>query len=325
MVPPNTNLEKLKDQIPILLKAGYASSTWDKYSRSWGAWKDWCGSTGIIDICPASNLDVALYLTHIFHSRRTRGALDDAFNGIRWAHEISDFTSPTSSVFVKKVLEGAKRLCEKKSNQKDPLQVSHLVELFEAADSECLKDLRFLLIITLSFAGFLRISELIALKVGDIELHADFMTILVKKSKCDQLREGEHVYISQSGRVTCPLALTRKYLLLSGLGESKSNVLIGRMQKISGHKYTISGKTPLSYTRIREIILEGTAVLRERNPNLNIGTHSCRVGGATAAAAGGASDRLLGKHGRWKSNKSRNRYVKDSVTNRLSVTKAMNL
>ncbi|MCH2390805.1 MAG: tyrosine-type recombinase/integrase, partial [Nitrospinales bacterium] len=247
-------------------------------------------------------------------------------NGIRWGHEMANLDSPTSTVFVKKVLEGAKRLCEKVSNQKDPLEVEHLAELFESADSESIKDLRFLLIITLSFAGFMRISELIALKVSDIEFFDGYMRIFVEKSKCDQLREGEYIYIRQSGLSTCPVSLCKRYLQKTNLDKCNDNAIIGRLLKVKGsNNFNVSGAGPLSYTRVREIILEGLKPIKEKNPSLNFGTHSCRIGGATAAAAGGASDRLLGKHGRWKSEKSRDRYVKDSVENRLSVTKAMNI
>ena len=49
------------------------------------------------------------------------------------------------------------------------------------------------------------------------------------------------------------------------------------------------------------------------------GSHSCRRGGATAAAAAGVAQRLLMRHGRWKSNCVQ-LYIVDSLLNRLSVT-----
>ena len=70
-------LNVLKNEIPKLLKAAYAPSTWDKYTNGWGAWEKWCNSNGLLDICPASPLDVALYLTHVFNLKGKRGSLDD--------------------------------------------------------------------------------------------------------------------------------------------------------------------------------------------------------------------------------------------------------
>lgn len=79
---------------------------------------------------------------------------------------------------------------------------------------------------------------------------------------------------------------------------------------------------PLSYTRSRECI---TARLREVVGNANIGLHSLRAGGATCAANAGVNDRCWKRHGRWKSENSKDRYVCDSLERRLSVSKALAL
>ena len=49
-------------------------------------------------------------------------------------------------------------------------------------------------------------------------------------------------------------------------------------------------------------------------------THSLRSGGATAAANNGIPDRLFKIHGRWQSDDSKDRYVKESIHRRLKVT-----
>lgn len=50
------------------------------------------------------------------------------------------------------------------------------------------------------------------------------------------------------------------------------------------------------------------------------GTHSLRAGGATAAVNNGVSDRLFKRHGRWKSKKAKDTYVKDDISRLLSVS-----
>jgi hypothetical protein len=47
--------------------------------------------------------------------------------------------------------------------------------------------------------------------------------------------------------------------------------------------------------------------------------HSLRSGGATAAASAGVDDRLFKKHGRWKSDSAKDGYVKESISNRMTV------
>ena len=55
------------------------------------------------------------------------------------------------------------------------------------------------------------------------------------------------------------------------------------------------------------------------------GLHSLRAGGATAAANAGVPDRLFKRHGRWRSENAKDGYVKDSVAERLSVTRKIGL
>jgi hypothetical protein len=53
--------------------------------------------------------------------------------------------------------------------------------------------------------------------------------------------------------------------------------------------------------------------------------HSLRSGGATAAASAGVDDRLFKKHGRWKSDSAKDGYVKESISNRMRVSKQLGL
>ena len=55
------------------------------------------------------------------------------------------------------------------------------------------------------------------------------------------------------------------------------------------------------------------------------GMHSLRAGGATAAANAGVPDRLFKRHGHWRSESAKDRYVKDSVERRLSVSKSLGI
>jgi len=56
-----------------------------------------------------------------------------------------------------------------------------------------------------------------------------------------------------------------------------------------------------------------------------IGTHSLRSGGATAAANAGVPDRLFKRHGNWASESAKDGYVQDSLSSRLSVSKALGI
>ena len=79
----------------------------------------------------------------------------------------------------------------------------------------------------------------------------------------------------------------------------------------------------LSYTRARECIVKKLKMVA---PNLNLSTHSLRASGATTAAnAEGVSERCIKRHGRWKSDTSKDGYIEDSVDKRLFITKQLQL
>jgi hypothetical protein len=55
------------------------------------------------------------------------------------------------------------------------------------------------------------------------------------------------------------------------------------------------------------------------------GLHSLRSGGDTAAAAAKVEDKLFKKHGRWRTDKAKDGYVKENISERLSVTQNIGL
>ena len=94
-----------------------------------------------------------------------------------------------------------------------------------------------------------------------------------------------------------------------------------RFYKSVGKYLLCSINKPISYTRARELLLE---VLEKVGLNSrDFGLHSLRSGGATAAAEKNVSERLIKIHGRWKSDFSRDNYIKDSVDNKLKVSSSI--
>ena len=76
---------------------------------------------------------------------------------------------------------------------------------------------------------------------------------------------------------------------------------------------------------VRDIFNREIAPLCEGMEEGSYCLHSMRSGGASAAINNGVSERLIGKHGRWKSGFSRDRYLKDSKKQRLGVTENLGL
>ena len=82
-------------------------------------------------------------------------------------------------------------------------------------------------------------------------------------------------------------------------------------------------KKTLSYSRVREIVLNTFETIGL--PKNMFGLHSLRSGGATTAANAGIPDRLFKKHGRWRSEKAKDGYVKHSIKSLLYVSSTLGI
>ena len=91
------------------------------------------------------------------------------------------------------------------------------------------------------------------------------------------------------------------------------------------HKSTLSysiSSRPISHSTARELLLDSLFELGFLTSSY--GLHSLRSGGASASATG-ISHRLFKRHGRWKSDRAKDGYVKDNINSLLSVSRALGL
>ena len=178
---------------------------------------------------------------------------------------------------------------------------------------------------SLGFTGLFRANELLALKASDIKIEADHLEVLVRKSKTDRY-QGNTVYIAKTNGPACPHSLLLRFYSLAGIEQRSEAYIFQPLSALTANGVKKRNQ-PIGYSSYREILKNALAAVGE-NPEL-FGTHSLRSGGATAIAERTSDtpnrDRLLRLQGRWKTDTSRDASIKDSLTNRLSVTKALKL
>jgi len=80
-------------------------------------------------------------------------------------------------------------------------------------------------------------------------------------------------------------------------------------------------KESMSYSWANELIKQ--ELQKERLDRGLYGIHSLRAGGASVAAALGIPDRLFQRQGGWRSEKSKNNYIQESLESLLKVSKAI--
>ena len=256
------SLLKLSQQLTTVIGAGLTNSTTNKYSSAWKGWVEWCKQNPEINVLPASPFSVALYLTFLLETKNKTGPIISAFYGIRWGHVIAGIPSPTSIPFVQLAFEGCQRLCqnEKKGpkDPKDPISTDLLKLFFEKLiGTNNLKDLRFLNLCFLGFAGFFRIEELLLTQIKNVKILDTHVEIFLEKSKCDQHRDGEIVYISKIDSKYCPVNLLLYFLNACNIDIDKDLefFLIPRLFATKkGHK--VSKNSGISYTRARGIFVK---------------------------------------------------------------------
>ena len=82
--------------------------------------------------------------------------------------------------------------------------------------------------------------------------------------------------------------------------------------------YSLCAGSKLSHSKARELFTEKFKAIGLDSKLY--GLHSLRTGGASAAANNDLPDRVIKKHGRWKSEKAKNTYHREDIQHQLIVT-----
>ena len=121
----------------------------------------------------------------------------------------------------------------------------------------------------------------------------------------------------------CPAVNVERYFMWANI-ESDSDVYIFSHLCATKSGYCIrSDGKHLAYSNLRQLFLDAfKPLVKDINQYC---LHSLRAGGATAAANMGIPDRMFKRHGRWVSESAKDGYIKDSIEQRLKVSKSLGL
>lgn len=317
-ISDNAELVRLASKIPQVLKSSISSNTFKSYTSGFKKWSVWCNKFNF-KVFPAEQKHLLLFISELIDKKVSVATLNSVCYSISWIHGISGKVDPFKSPVLVKMKEGAKRILSRPCVQKEPLSFEALekIVLKYGHDVKHLSNVRFATMCAIGFYGFLRFSELSNLRRSDLKIFDDHIDIFIEKSKTDKYRQGSSVLIAANGEKTCPKTCLINYLSAAKIKSDSRQFLFGPIIKTS-NGYRLDKKRKLSYTRTREILLEKLQDLGFDKSKF--GLHSLRSGGATASYSSGVPDRLIMKHGRWKSEKSKDRYIHETVKQRLQVT-----
>ena len=159
-------------------------------------------------------------------------------------------------------------------------------------------------LLLVGYAGAFRRSEVASLRIEDVEFVEDGATVLLRRSKTDQVGKGQKRALPHGSHPeTCPVRNLRRWLELLGEAEGPIFRPIDRHGNLR--------KTALSDRSVCELVkkrAQAAGLNRDRYSG-----HSLRAGLATAASAAGVSQRSIMDQGDWKSVQTVMRYVREGT------------
>ena len=145
------------------------------------------------------------------------------------------------------------------------------------------------------------------------------MTIYVAKRKNDQYREGHTSYLARFGKSTCPVSVTEKILKVLSQS-SKSFPLVRRIVKSKAGE-CFHASRGVSVSTLRQEFKKFVEPFVD--DIFKYSMHSMRSGAASNTACKRIPGDLLDVHAGWRCPSSKNIYIKHTVKDRLTVSKAL--
>jgi site-specific recombinase XerD len=269
-------------RVEIESVAGYllnekAASTRKCYAADWKDFDRWCGHRGLLPL-PALPSTVALYLSHLADIGKKASTISRRCAAIAYRHRCAGIDPlPTASEGVRAVLRGIRRSIGTAVTRKAPATHDVVGRMMDSCGDRLI-DHRDRALVCLGFAAALRRSELVALKVEDLEAVADGYRLHIRRSKTDQTGEGQSVAVPRGYHLR-PVEMVERWLEASGI--TTGYIFRGVLQ---GGRLMPTPLTPECASRA----IKKMAARLDLDPKQYAG-HSLRSGFLTSAAESGAT------------------------------------
>jgi integrase len=248
---------------------------------------------------PASPEIIAMYLTA--HAKSLSVAtLQRRLVSITKANTLNGYPDPVKNDLVRLTMRGIRRLHGKPQVQVAPVLKEDLVVMLSHAP-DTIKGYRDQALLLLGFCSALRRSELVAVRIEDLEFNSQGLIVTLPRSKTDQMGEGRKIGIPKGRGRVCPVASVAFWLQASGIknGHVFRSITKGR----------IVSEGALSNKAVADIV-KYYAAKAGLNPERYSG-HSLRSGLATSAAQHGISSWAIRRQTGHKSDSMLNRYIRE--------------
>ena len=176
----NKNLVDLFESLPHVLANSRENNTNKSYINYFIKWQKWANQFPEVNATPAEEIYVILYMLSLFQNNKSYPVIRMSYYAIKYFNEF--FTGD------RELGSHIKRLSGYTENPKSTRPSSDLKRAFQylgGVEMNLTNSRLMMMILVLSFMGFLRFSELSNLKCSDFILHNTHMSKFKEKSKTD--------------------------------------------------------------------------------------------------------------------------------------------
>ena len=253
---------------------------------------------------PETDAGVAAYLGRLYEQGRSAACANMVVAALRFRARLRGWPSPVGAAATR-VLAGFRREAAGRGRGKVAgvrwEQADRAATMAEQpGDTAGLRDAA---IVAVASDALLRVSEMAALDVSDVNLAEQ--TVLIRHSKTDQEGKGVVQFLGQP-----TTERIQAWLRVSGLTDGALFRAVSKSGRVQGERLTVRSIRRLITRRARAAGVDG-----------RVSGHSLRVGSAQSLATAGASLVEMQIAGRWQSPAMPGRYAQGQLAKRGAVAR----
>jgi len=275
------------------IKSSKSLNTIRAYKSDFKDFSNFCKKNNFKSL-PADPKIVSFYITHLSSNSKV-STLKRRLASISVIHKVKGFYIDIKHPLIIENLMGIKRKLGVFQKSKKPILINELKEIIktiETTEKNEIKKIRNKALILIGFAGGFRRSELVNLRLDDLEFTKEGLKIFIQRSKTDQSGEGMTKAITYfKDKNFCPVTSIKNWIEII---KNKKNSLI----------FDISDK--LVAVLIKKYLQKAGF------DNTKYSGHSLRSGFATVAADLGADEKSIMNMTGHKSSSMVRRYIKET-------------
>lgn len=274
------------------IKSSKSLNTIRAYKSDFKDFSNFCKKNNFKSL-PADPKIVSFYITHLSSISKV-STLKRRLASISVVHKIKGFYIDIKHPLIIENFMGIQRKLGVFQKSKKPILINELKEIIktiESTEKNEIKKIRNKALILVGFAGGFRRSELVNIKLDDLEFTKEGLKIFIQRSKTDQSGEGMTKAIPYfKDKNFCPVVSIKKWIEII---KNKTNSLI----------FDISDKMVA--------VLIKKYLQKAGFDNTKYSGHSLRSGFATVAADHGADEKSIMNMTGHKSSTMVRRYIKE--------------